>query len=160
VYVVTVASLSPSSDVAGAPTASADLQRAQQIAANIREHVPTGGTFKEFTLAASLYLTHHSAELTGRATADEMNFNDYLCLQWAGFLLAAPPGKSYLTKQEFLNRFLGRPNEPNSGWNIRGDEVLPLALYNKIDKTKRGYITIEEYRPEAVREFRSQHLRR
>lgn len=82
-----------------------------------------------------------------------MNIEEYISSEWAGFLTAAPTGKCIVTKEEFMERYLGDRSDPLSGWHLSFQVDSTLNGYNEYDRSGKGYITKSDIRRKAMEEF-------
>lgn len=82
-----------------------------------------------------------------------LTFEEYLNSEWAGYLAQLPAGECRVTKQYFLMRFLGDPKDPKSYWKLPYQEKITTNIYNEIDRDRKGYITRDDIRAQAMSSF-------
>jgi hypothetical protein len=80
--------------------------------------------------------------------------NEYHDWIWASFLIGATPGSCILTKVEFYNAIIGRPNEPRNGWRRPSSLAQVDAIYRIYDVNGRGFLVKEDLRVADIVSFK------
>ena len=122
-------------------------------AETVRQHAPDSIALSERIKERNILLNNKKWELFDQGNKGYITFDEYFSMEWAGFLLQAAPGRRTVSKNEFLMRFLGDPNSATSGWKLPYQANVFIGLYNSIDPTGRGFITMDDIRSTSLRSF-------
>ncbi len=127
----------------------------EKAAAMARAAFPDSLPLSERREGRNAYLMKHRRELFDVDKDGCLNFEEYFAAEWAGYLAQVPVGQYYVTRQDFLLRFLGDPASPSSGWHVPWQVSSMEQLYKSIDVNNKGHINEEDLRPRAMLEFKA-----
>ena len=125
----------------------------EKAAAIARKQYPEALPPNQWRLLRNAYISSHKWELFDINHDGFLDFDEYLSMEWAGYLVQVPAGKTVITKLEYMNRFLGDAGDKFSGWHVPYQPQVVAGLYSGVDPYNKGFITCEDIRLEAMRSF-------
>jgi len=120
-----------------------------------RARFPDSLPSEEWRKDRNLFLSDHRWELFDNNHDGFLNVEEYISSEWAGYLAQIPGQSCVVTRMDYMNSFLGPPDEIESGWKNHWSVSIFSDLYEKLDVNHRGFITKDDLRQHATLAFKS-----
>ncbi len=92
----------------------------------------------------NFFISQHRWDLFDQNKDGMLDFDEFLSSEWAGYLVQNPTPSCIVTKEYYMNGFLGDPKSPSSGWNNKWDPKTFSFFFEQTDTGHKGYITKED----------------
>lgn len=120
--------------------------KATEAAALARQAFPDTLPASDRGLARNEFIRRNRWKLFASAGATGLTSDEFLSAKWAGFLAQLPAGRCVVTERDFMDRFLGDPSDPRSGWKVPYQPYVYRGLFQSLDKDQKGFLTKADIR--------------
>ncbi len=101
-------------------------------------------TDSDWAIKRNEFIRHKRWEIFDENRDGRLSSDEFLNAEWAGFLAQLPAGSCVVTKQAFMERFLGDPADKTSGWFAPYQPTVYEGLFKSFDTDGKGYITKQD----------------